>query len=418
MTHTKAKAAVVVDPYSSGAFYASAFRKAGIPVIAVTSSARPPDVYADSFRPEDFSVVRIADPGRIDDIVSELKSVDPLCVLAGCESGVELADSIAYLALPGKANDPDLAAARRHKGAMAVAIERAGVPSMRQICSRSVGEVEAFLVRAGLVGQPLVIKPPKSASTDGLMMIPAGGDWRTPFSCALDTTNRLGILNTELVVQEYLTGIEYAVDMASLDGRHVVCSICRYNKIQLGSAIAIYDTMDWMSPDFIAASELTSYAFQVLDAVGIRSGSSHVEIMMTDSGPRLIEVAARPHGGGHPRFCEEATGDNQVDRVVRSLVSGSLDVEPYKLRRNVKVVFLHVAERSYVNDIAAIEKIKLLESHHYSACKIRNGTWIEPTTDLFGSLAIGLVVLANSNARKLESDYQRVREYEAEVFSR
>jgi len=38
--------------------------------------------------------------------------------------------------------------------------------------------------------------------------------------------------------------------------------------------------------------------------------------MMTVDGPRLIEVAARPAGGGHQMVSELATGDNHIKRTV------------------------------------------------------------------------------------------------------
>jgi hypothetical protein len=75
-----------------------------------------------------------------------------------------------------------MAQARRHKGEMARALVAAGVPSMRQICTGSVDEVADWIERAGLTDQDLVIKPPKSASTDGVVKVPAGSDWRAMFS--------------------------------------------------------------------------------------------------------------------------------------------------------------------------------------------------------------------------------------------
>ncbi|WP_261080537.1 hypothetical protein, partial [Streptococcus mitis] len=83
-----------------------------------------------------------------------------------------------------------------------------------------------------------------------------------------------GINNDTLMVQEFLHGTEYAVDTASYDGGHAISSICRYNKTDNGPFMAVYDTMDWMPPDFEKAQELREYAVKVLDAVGMRYGTS------------------------------------------------------------------------------------------------------------------------------------------------
>ena len=62
----------------------------------------------------------------------------------------------------------------------------------------------------------------------------------------------------------------------------------------------------------------------MLDAVGIRIGCGHVEVMMTADGPRLIEVAARLAGGGHQMVSELATGDNHIKRTVAHRVRGEV----------------------------------------------------------------------------------------------
>jgi biotin carboxylase len=158
--------AVIVDPYSSGALYAPAFREAGVPVVALVTAPAPPDVYAGSYRPEDFREIIIAsdDPAAAPVAIERLRALRPRCVLAGCESGVELADAVAPQVVPGVANRPETASARRHKGAMAAAVARAGLPIIEQLCTDDASEVEAWIEQAGLVGRDLVIKPPKSAS--------------------------------------------------------------------------------------------------------------------------------------------------------------------------------------------------------------------------------------------------------------
>lgn len=267
MNYSRNNPAVIVDPYSSGAFFAEAFTKHNVPVIAVVSAPEPPDVYATSYRRGDFLKTFVANERDMDGLVQHLISLNPRCVLTGCESGVDLTDRIAPLVVPALANAPDKAMARRHKGEMALAIQNAGIPSMLQICSSSPDEVGFWIDREGLADRDLVIKPPKSASTDDVVKVRGGKGWREKFHEILGSVNRLGITNDTLMVQEFLQGREYAVDTVSYGGRHAISSICRYNKIENGPFIAIYDTMDWIPSDFSQVRELRDYAFRVLDAI-------------------------------------------------------------------------------------------------------------------------------------------------------
>lgn len=410
--------AVIVDPYSSGAMYAPAFREAGVPVVALVTAPAPPDVYAASYRPEDFREIIIAsdDPAVANGpAIERLRALRPRCVLPGCESGVELADAVAPQVVPGVANRPETASARRHKGEMAAAVARAGLPIIAQLCTDDAAEVEAWIERAGLAGRDLVIKPPKSASTDGVIRVARGEGWRDVFAGKLGQPNRLGLINDRLVVQEYCEGTEYVVDTASYDGVHSVSDICRYHKIDNGGHMAVYESMAWMPPSIEAYDELVRYASGVLDAVGMRFGAAHIEIMLTDRGPRLIEIGARPHGGGHPRFCRVATGDSQLDRMVRWFASGERPPASYELRQHVRVLFLIARRAGYVHNAAALAGVSELPSHHFSKLSLRDGAWLDQTKDLFGGLELGFVVLAHPDLARVEADAQRVRDLEQQV---
>ena len=404
---------VIVHPYSSGATYASAFTAAGIPVVALVEPV-PPEVYADSYRPMDFHETIISN-GNQSETVAQLKSIDPRCLLAGCESGVEFVDAVSLKVLPEFANLRESASARRHKGSMAAAVAQAGLPSIEQICTNDPNAVEDWIELAGLQNCDLVIKPSKSASTDSVIRLPRGQGWRLKFESMLGRMNRLGIRNDDLVVQEYCSGIEFVVDTASWDGQHSVCDVCRYYKADNGGNMAVYEAMDWMPPDFPEYDDVVTYAKAVLDAVGIRYGAAHVEIMLTDRGPRLIEVAARPHGGGHPRFCRIATGDSQVDRIVRRIATGATLPDGYVLRRHMRVVFLVARSSGCAANVEALNGIRDLSSHYFSTIELQNGMHIEKTRDLFGSLNLGFVVLAHVERAQVEADSLKVREFERQV---
>jgi biotin carboxylase len=406
------RVAVVVDPYSSGNLFAPAFRAAGLRPVAVTSAAAPAAVYAASYRPGDFDLV-LNGEGGLDGVVGAVRGLDPVCVLPGTESGVELADQLAAAVTPGQANVPALAAARRHKAAMSRAVAAAGLPTIRQICTASAAEVAGWLDRSGLAGRDLVVKPPKSAGSDGVCYVPAGADWRPAFAALLGERNKLDLVNDQVLVQEYVTGTEYVVDTFSHDGRHTVVDICQYRKIHNAGQMAVYDSMRWLPHAPAEHGELLAYTTAVLDAIGVRFGAAHSEVMMTADGPRLLETGVRPHGGGHPLFCRVATGDSQVDRTVR-YCTGATDLpRGFELRRHTMVVFLLSERTGTARNVEVYDRLRDLASYHTGSIAVRNGDLVRATTDLFSSLALGFVVLAHEDADQLDADYRQVRRIEA-----
>ncbi|WP_063771865.1 ATP-grasp domain-containing protein [Kitasatospora mediocidica] len=406
--------AVIVDPFSSGGMYAPAFTAAGVPVIAVTSYPEVPAAYADSFHPGDFTRV-LAFDGDVERLVAELRPYAPRCVLPGAESGVELADRLTERLNPRTVNTPALATARRDKGAMALAVRAAGLPGIRQICTDDPDEVERWLADARLGGRDLVVKPPRSGSTDGVTRVPAGQDWRVPFNAQLGRTNQWRNLNDRMVVQEYAVGTEYVVDTFSHGGRHTVADVCRYGKIDNGEQMAVYESLNWVSPEDPAVPVLTAYAEAVLDAVGFRYGAAHIEVMLTAEGPRLVEVNSRPHGGGHPDFCRTATGDSQLHRAVRWFTEGSSIPKSYQLLRQMTVLFLIARSSGTVRNVGALAGVEKLASHHRSAVRLKDGDRVHATRDLLDTLQLGFVVLSHRDERQLNEDIAAVRRLEGEV---
>ncbi|WP_441249463.1 ATP-grasp domain-containing protein [Kitasatospora sp. McL0602] len=406
--------AVIVDPFSSGGMYAPAFIAAGVPVVAVTSHPEVPAAYADSFRPGDFAQV-LAFDGDIERLVTELRTLAPRCVLPGAESGVELADRLTERLHPETVNTPALAAARRDKGAMALAVRAAGLPGIRQICTDDPAEVERWLAEEQLTGRDLVVKPPKSGSTDGVTRVPAGRDWRVPFDAQLGRTNQWRNLNDRMVVQEYALGTEYVVDTFSHGGRHTVADVCRYGKIDNGEQMAVYESLSWVSPTDPVVPALTEYAEAVLDAVGFRYGTAHIEVMLTPDGPRLVEVNSRPHGGGHPDFCLTATGDSQLHRAVRWFTDRSTIPKSYRLHRQMSVLFLIARSSGTVRNTAALGGVEQLASHHRSTIRLKDGDRVHATRDLLDTLQLGFVVLTHEDEEQIRADIATVRRLEAEL---
>jgi len=91
--------AVIVDPFSSGMFYASAFKEVGVPVVTVLSREELPAVYIPTFHPEEYQEV-IKFTGDHKPVVERLIALQPRCILPGAETGVELADELAAQVIP------------------------------------------------------------------------------------------------------------------------------------------------------------------------------------------------------------------------------------------------------------------------------------------------------------------------------
>lgn len=403
---------VIVDPVGSGAELAPAFAARGVPAIAVRSM--PPDAldgadaggYLTQIRAADFQALYDAGP----DLEAVLRRHDPLAVIAGDESGVALADQLAAVLTPHVANAPALSPARRHKAAVQEALAAAGLPHIRTLNTASADEAAAWLADQGLEGAALVLKPPASAGSDNVHHVPPGGDWRRAFERILAAPNKLrGEANETVVVQEMVTGTEYAVDTVSADGKHVLAHLIRYNKTSAGERMTVFDHTEFVPFDAGQYGALVAYVEQALDAVGIRWGAAHAEVMLTAEGPRLIEVGARTCGGPVLGFSRLATGSSQLERVIEAYVDGRITTTTYDFRQTVVPVFLIAQEAGILRNVEVLDPVRELATHAKTYIWRGNGARVPRTIDTLTSL--GIIGLAGERDAVF-ADYKRVRELE------
>ena len=87
---------------------------------------------------------------------------------------------------------------------------------------------------------------------------------------------------------------------------------------------------------------LRSYAFEVLDALAIRFGPAHCELMWVDGTPVLVEVGARLSAGSNAVLSRVCGGVCQLDETVEAILApdrflATLNNQPRLQRRAVNV---------------------------------------------------------------------------------
>merc|ERR1712151_822674 len=86
------------------------------------------------------------------------------------------------------------------------------------------------------------------------------------------------------------------------------------------------------------------YVFACLNALGIETGASHSEVILTPNGPCLVETGARMHGLMAPRLTELSTGIGTHEIVVDVLAGAKLFARlgGQEYRYNLKKYATHV----------------------------------------------------------------------------
>lgn len=402
--------AIIVDPMSSGRFLADEFAARGIGCVAVLSQPVP-DIFQKTYFPEKFAKVILFE-GDFDRLAADLRPYAPACVMMGLETGVDLADQLAArLGLPG--NDPATSAWRRDKYEMQEALRAHGLRAAAQCRAGSREEAAQWL--AGRDRWPVVVKPTLSAGSDNVFVCGTPDQALSAVDEALDATNILGGRNQSVVLQEYLEGREWVVDTVSCNGHHVATNVVRYLKLLSGDGHIVYRHSEFMSPENEELRELVGYALSVNDALGLRYGAAHHEIIMTPQGPVLVELNARMHGGDATtmlRLCNPVTQiDLSVDAHIAAGAFARKAGGSFKYARHLVAHFLISNLAGTVTEVATEAQLRGIRSY-VKGYLPRVGAALPKTHSLNSSP--GYLWLASEDEASLWSDQQQLIDMEAD----
>ncbi|MFF2012736.1 ATP-grasp domain-containing protein [Streptomyces sp. NPDC058195] len=250
-----------------------------------------------------------ADPHEGAEVIAALDQRYARSELRGVYTNIDhyvpvVAEVARTLGLPGL--DPDAAHTCRNKLRMRQAAEKAGVPVPAWAWVRSEDEAVAAVERVGL---PCVVKPMTDAGSLDVRLCRTREEAIAHYhSISSVPTDYFGGRRLPgALVEEYLIGFEVSVESFTFRGERTLIGVTDKG---LGAHPHFVETGD-VFPSLLSRSvqkELSDTAFAALDAVGHDFGCAHVEVRMTGSGPKLIEVNARMPGGQITRLIRESTG--------------------------------------------------------------------------------------------------------------
>ncbi len=354
---------VLVDVYGPTMRLMRAFADAGCQVVRVQSTPEVPPSYRPGFDAGafDINIVHTGDFSALVDAVAEHK---PVAVLTAGELGVELADALAdALELPG--NDLALSEARRNKFGQNEALRAAGVPAARQLLVPSADELRRWHTE---LGGRVVVKPVRSMGNDGVSFCDTPDESVAAYLSLHGHRNTFDIVNEGVVAQEYLAGTEYAVDTASCRGHHRITDVWQYTKINVNGLVDRMAGHFTVAPDNPVWPVLADYAERVLDALGVGYGPAHLEVVVTDDGPRLVEGGFRIAGASVPRYAELAAGESQITWTLDAYLDPDRFVaehkRPYRLVNHVAQAFPTSPVSGVLRSYPGLEAVRRLESFH------------------------------------------------------
>ncbi|MFW0754376.1 ATP-grasp domain-containing protein [Pseudomonas sp. H11T01] len=293
------KTVLIVDPFSTGKLYAPIFNSLGVRCIAIISSPHLPDHFTSDLVPENFEEIFQWE----ESLLITLEDIPITAVIAGCETAIYLTDYLTEL-LDVKGNSRITSDFRRNKFSMQEALRNHHLPHINSRLLSSTSQIPGLLESID-PDLKYVIKPLNSAATEGVVFAEGIENVEAALTnAAWHQANDLGEINLGFIVQPFVSGPEYVVDMVAFDGTFIIASVCKYTKVHKNGSMFVYESLDTLDPGESSLKPLIDYAKLAAAALGIKVGPIHMEIIWSDAGPVMIEAGARLHGGIAPQLFE------------------------------------------------------------------------------------------------------------------
>lgn len=359
-----------------------------------------------------------------EDTLAMVQKINPCVILPGTDYALELATNLAYdLGLP--CNPPERLPYLREKDKMHEAVKAAGLRYIRGKVVSTVEEAVRYF-REELKSKPAIVKPLRGAGSAGVVACLDEEELAKAVSDDIELAKKKNAPVIAVLIQEMIFGTEYFVNTVTLNGRTVVTNVMCYEKRRIAAERPVYvraTALDSTDPIYC---KITDYVVKTIDAVGLKIGPMHTEVMVDEDGPVLIEVNARLAGADQPaKWQDKVMGLHESDIALRAYLGKDIFHTSYN---GYAAVPAKNGDYSYYNrlrpgcfqcavttkDIDAEEfigqKTIMDLSSVYSFLGFDAPRSYSATTDFF--TFIGTVFMVNDFQKQLDEDFHKLLDIE------
>lgn len=240
----------------------------------------------------------------------------------------------------------ETAIASTDKEAMIAAFEKAGVAHPWYVVVESADDPAL-----DKVSFPCICKPTDNSGSRGVVLVEDKKELASAIAYSVGNSR-----GGRAIVEEYMVGPEVSVEVMVWDGKVYVLQIT--DKLTTGAPHFV--EMGHSQPSRLPAEtqeKIRVLAEKAVKAVGIENGPAHVEMMITEDGPKMVELGARM--GGDCITSHLVPLSTGID-MTKATIDISLGQTPYlatKHNEGSAIRFFDVPSGE-ITEISGVEKAK------------------------------------------------------------
>ncbi len=164
------------------------------------------------------------------------------------------------------------------------------VNSKYSIKYKKCNDVDEVLEFTDEIGFPIIMKLTDSSGSRGVVSCQNDHEVRTFYDCLKKESN-----SGKVLCEEYVQGQEYSIESITTNNKTKIIAITE----KCTSGRPYFVEIGHVTPPHIPESDLIKIknsVISVLDMLEVSHGPTHSEVILSDNGPKIVEVNPRPGG--------------------------------------------------------------------------------------------------------------------------
>lgn len=263
-----------------------------------------------------------------------------------------------------------------NKAEMRIALQAANVPIPMFFRVNSKEEYFAAVNRIKDAGYKCIVKPVDNSGSRGINLLSVYTD--TIINQAYDYSQQSS-RSGYLMVEEFMDGPEVSVETLTIDG---VCNVIQItDKLTTGSPYFV--EMQHVQPSHLSTAvkeKIAEVAKAANHAIGIKNGPSHIEIIVTKDGPKIVELGARLGGDNiTTHLVPLSTGINMVEACIRIALNEDVDCS-VKFEKASAILYIETKKGNIkaihnidkAENVNGVQQVSITQGVGYNAVQIKN----------------------------------------------
>ena len=170
---------------------------------------------------------------------------------------------------------------------------------------------------------PCIMKPTDNSGSRGVVLANSLEELEESYSYTKEEARKGAV-----IIEEYMRGNEVSVEIITIDGNPHILAVT--DKLTTGAPHFVemgHSQQSQLGDENV--NKIKDLAKRAVKSVGIINGPAHVEIMLTENGPKMVELGARMGGDCiTTHLVPLSTGIDMIKATIKIACGEKVDIEP------------------------------------------------------------------------------------------